>query len=216
MSWQAGRFVSAFMAGRDWNHVKLGRMPPAGEGGPSARSRFHASGATPQGVPANFHEALDRVRAEFLRGSRLGANRRASRGGGWRSQAREVLDCHSDPDHNRSVVTFAGEPEAVAEAALAAVAKATELIDLNPHRGEHPRIGATDVLPFVPLQGVTMDECVALARRVGAEIWKRYQIPVYFYENAATRPARAKLENVRRGQFEALREASAERPRSRS
>jgi glutamate formiminotransferase len=117
-----------------------------------------------------------------------------------------VLDCHSDPDHNRSVVTFAGEPEAVEEAALAAVAQAAELIDLQQHRGEHPRIGATDVLPFVPLEGVTMAECVAVARRVGAEIWKRYAIPVYFYENAATRPSREKLENIRRGQFEGLRE----------
>jgi glutamate formiminotransferase len=117
-----------------------------------------------------------------------------------------VLDCHSDPDHNRSVLTFAGEPEAVEEAALAAVGKAAELIDLNQHRGEHPRIGATDVLPFVPLAGATMAECVAVARRVGGEIWKRYAIPVYFYENAATRPARAKLENIRRGQFEGLRE----------
>ena len=117
-----------------------------------------------------------------------------------------VLDCHSDPDHNRSVVTFAGEPEAVEEAALAVVGKAAELIDLNQHRGEHPRIGATDVLPFVPLEGVTMAECVAMARRVGEEIWKRYGIPVYFYENAAMRPERAKLENIRRGQFEGLRE----------
>jgi glutamate formiminotransferase len=117
-----------------------------------------------------------------------------------------VLDCHSDPDHNRSVLTFAGEPEAVEEAALAVVGKAAELIDLTKHHGEHPRIGATDVLPFVPLAGVTMAECVALARRVGGEIWKRYAIPVYFYENAATRPARAKLENIRRGQFERLRE----------
>ena len=118
-----------------------------------------------------------------------------------------VLDCHSDPDHNRSVVTFAGEPEAVEAAALAAVGKAAESIDLNRHRGEHPRIGATDVLPFVPLEGVTMAECVAVARRVGGEIWKRYGIPVYFYESAATRPAREKLENVRRGEFEGLREA---------
>jgi len=117
-----------------------------------------------------------------------------------------VLDCHSDPDHNRSVLTFAGEPEAVEEAALAVVGKAAELIDINQHRGEHPRIGATDVLPFVPLAGVTMAECVALARRVGGEIWRRYAIPVYFYENAATQPARAKLENIRRGQFEGLRE----------
>ena len=117
-----------------------------------------------------------------------------------------VLDCHSDPDHNRSVVTFAGEPEAVEEAALAVVGKAAELIDLNQHRGEHPRIGATDVLPFVPLEGVSMEECVVVARRVGGEIWKRYGIPVYFYESAATRPERAKLENIRRGQFESLRE----------
>jgi glutamate formiminotransferase len=117
-----------------------------------------------------------------------------------------VLDCHSDPDHNRSVVTFAGEPEAVEEAALAAVGKAAELIDLNRHRGEHPRIGATDVLPFVPLEDLTMAECVAVARRVGAEIWKRYGIPAYFYESAATQPERVKLENIRRGQFEGLRE----------
>lgn len=118
-----------------------------------------------------------------------------------------VLDLHSDPDHNRSVVTFAGEPAAVEEAALAVVGKAAGLIDLTRHRGEHPRIGATDVLPFVPLEGVTMAECVALARRCGEEIWRRYGIPVYFYENAATRPERAKLENVRRGQFEGLSEA---------
>ena len=117
-----------------------------------------------------------------------------------------VLDCHSDPDHNRSVVTFAGEPEAVEQAALAAVGKAAELIDLTRHRGEHPRIGATDVLPFVPLEGVSMAECVAVARRVGGEVWQRYGIPVYFYENAATRPPRARLENIRRGQFEGLRE----------
>ncbi len=113
-----------------------------------------------------------------------------------------VLDCHSDPDHNRSVVTFAGEPAAVEEAALAAAGKAAELIDLNQHRGGHPRIGATDVLPFVPLAGVTMAECAAVARRVGEEIWKRYAIPVYFYENAATRPERAKLENIRRGSLQ--------------
>ena len=117
-----------------------------------------------------------------------------------------VLDCHSDPDHNRSVVTFAGEPEAVEEAALAVVGKAAELIDLNSRLGEHPRIGATDVLPFVPLEGVSMEECVAVARRVGGDIWKRYGIPVYFYENVATRPERERLENIRRGQFEGLRE----------
>ncbi len=95
---------------------------------------------------------------------------------------------------------------------MAAVGKAAELIDLNQHRGEHPRIGATDVLPFVPLEGVTMAECVALARRVGSEIWKRYAIPVYFYEAAATRPARTKLENIRRGQFEGLRKGALSDP----
>jgi len=119
-----------------------------------------------------------------------------------------VLDVHSDPDHNRSVVTFAGEPAAVEQAALAAVGKAAELIDLTQHRGEHPRIGATDVLPFVPLEGVTMAECAALARRVGEEIWQRYRIPAYFYEYAATRPDRERLENVRRGQFEGLSQAA--------
>src|SRR5690348_4182887 len=87
-----------------------------------------------------------------------------------------VLDTHSDPDHNRSVITFAGESAAVEQAALAVVGKAAELIDLTQHRGEHPRIGATDVLPFVPLEGVTMAECVALARRVGEKIWERYGI----------------------------------------
>jgi glutamate formiminotransferase len=123
-----------------------------------------------------------------------------------------VLDRHSDPDHNRSVITFAGEAAAVEEAALAVVGKATELIDLTQHRGEHPRIGATDVLPFVPLEGVAMAECVALARCVGEEIWKRYRIPIYFYEHAATRPQRKKLENVRRGQFEGLSEAVLSNP----
>lgn len=119
-----------------------------------------------------------------------------------------VLDTHTDPDHNRSVITFAGEPAAVEQAALSVAGKAAELIDLRQHRGEHPRIGATDVLPIVPLEGVTMAECVVLARRVGEEIWERYRIPVYFYEYAATRPGREKLENVRRGQFEGLSEAA--------
>lgn len=123
-----------------------------------------------------------------------------------------VLDTHTDPDHNRSVITFAGEPAAVEQAALSVAGKAAELIDLRQHRGEHPRIGATDVLPFVPLEGVTMAECVVLARRVGEEIWERYRIPVYFYEYAATRPEREKLENVRRGQFEGLSEAARVNP----
>ncbi|HXM98643.1 MAG TPA: glutamate formimidoyltransferase [Candidatus Dormibacteraeota bacterium] len=117
-----------------------------------------------------------------------------------------VLDREMDADHNRSVVTLAGEPDAVAEAALLGTGKALELIDLNHHTGAHPRVGATDVLPFIPIEGVTLEDCVALARRVGNEIWKRYRIPVFFYEAAANRPDRVNLENVRRGQFEGLRE----------
>src|SRR6266446_1212561 len=117
-----------------------------------------------------------------------------------------VLDREMDADHNRSVVTLAGEPDAVAEAALLGTGKAVELIDLTKHKGAHPRVGATDVLPFIPIEGVAIEDCVALARRVGNEIWKRYRIPVFFYEAAATRPDRINLENVRRGQFEGLRE----------
>jgi glutamate formiminotransferase/formiminotetrahydrofolate cyclodeaminase len=117
-----------------------------------------------------------------------------------------VLDREMDADHNRCVVTLAGEPDAVAEAALLGTGKALELIDLNHHSGAHPRVGATDVLPFIPIEGMTLEDCVALARRVGNEIWKRYRIPVFFYEAAANRPDRVNLENLRRGQFEGLRE----------
>jgi len=124
---------------------------------------------------------------------------------------REVPGAHllayeSDPDHNRTVVTLAGEPEAVAEAAVRGVGKAAELIDLTKHRGAHPRIGSADVVPFVPIEGVTLTECAALAREAGREIWKRHRVPVYFYEAAALRPGRANLENIRKGQFELLRE----------
>jgi glutamate formiminotransferase len=117
-----------------------------------------------------------------------------------------LLDRESDTDHNRSVVTLAGEPEAVAEAALRGVGKAAELIDLTKHTGAHPRIGATDVVPFIPIEGVTIEDCVALAKRVGRDIWQRYRIPVYFYEAAAERPKRTNLEAIRKGQFEGLRE----------
>src|ERR1700745_4074011 len=117
-----------------------------------------------------------------------------------------VLDHEMDADHNRCVITLAGEPDAVAEAALQGTGKAVELIDLTKHAGAHPRVGATDVVPFIPIDGVTIEDCVALARRGGAEIWNRYRIPVFFYEAAATRPDRVNLENVRRGQFEGLRE----------
>lgn len=117
-----------------------------------------------------------------------------------------VLDREMDADHNRCVITLAGEPESVAEAALRGVGKAMELIDLTKHTGAHPRVGATDVVPFIPIEGVTIEDCVALARRTGHEIWARYRIPVFFYEAAALRPDRVNLENVRRGQFEGLRE----------
>jgi glutamate formiminotransferase len=115
-----------------------------------------------------------------------------------------ILDRESDADHNRSVVTLAGEPEAVAEAALRGAGKALELIDLTRHSGAHPRMGATDVLPFIPIEGVTIEDCVALARKTGRALWERYKIPVYFYEAAAQRPDRTHLEAIRKGQFEGL------------
>jgi glutamate formiminotransferase len=118
-----------------------------------------------------------------------------------------VLDRTSDADHNRSVITFAGDGEPVVEAAVRATALAAELIDLNRHRGVHPRLGALDVLPFVPLGDAALDDCVALAHRAGKRIWQELGIPVYFYQAAATRPGRQELEDVRRGQFEGLREA---------
>lgn len=117
-----------------------------------------------------------------------------------------VLDREMDADHNRCVITLAGDPDAVGEAAILGAGKAMELIDMNTQTGAHPRVGATDVVPFIPVDGVTIEDCVALAKRVGNEIWKRYRIPIFFYEAAATRPDRVNLENVRRGQFEGLRE----------
>ena len=116
-----------------------------------------------------------------------------------------LLDREMDSDHNRSVITIVGEREAVQEAAIRGVGKAAELIDLNRHQGAHPRMGAADVVPFIPIEGIDLEDCVAMARHVGAEIWKRYQIPVYLYEAAATTPERQNLENIRRGQFEGLR-----------
>ena len=118
-----------------------------------------------------------------------------------------LLHRTSDVDHNRSVLTFAGPGHAVLDAAVCAVGKAAELIDLNEHRGVHPRLGALDVLPFVPLGAVTLSECVRLARLAGQHIWTELGVPVYFYGAAATRPDREKLEDVRRGQFEGLRTA---------
>lgn len=119
-----------------------------------------------------------------------------------------VLHRTSDSDHNRSVITYAGEAEGVLEAAVRATALAAQLIDLRNHRGVHPRLGALDVLPFVPLGGATLEGCVDLAHRAGKRIWEELGIPVYFYQAAALRPSRILLEKVRQGQFEGLKEAA--------
>ena len=126
-----------------------------------------------------------------------------------------LLDRTMDADHNRSVLTFAGPPEEVAEAAIRAVGKAAELIDLNAQRGGHPRIGAADVVPFVPLEGISLQECAQLAAAAGEEIWRRFRVPVYLYEAAARRPENARLENIRRGDFEILREEVKSNPARR-
>jgi glutamate formiminotransferase len=117
------------------------------------------------------------------------------------------LDQTHDHDHNRAVLTFVGSPEPIKKAVVAAVAKAAELIDMEKHTGEHPRIGATDVVPFIPIKNVSIDECVTLAREVGKEIGEKLQIPIYLYEAAATREDRRNLAKVRRGQYEGLKEA---------
>lgn len=122
------------------------------------------------------------------------------------------LDRHSDLDHNRTVLTFVGPPGGVEEAAFRSIAKAKELIDLDQHKGEHPRIGATDVVPFVPISGVSMQECVEIARRLGSRVGNELDIPVYLYEEAASRPERQNLENIRRGQYEALKEEMGVKP----
>jgi len=124
-----------------------------------------------------------------------------------------LLDRHSDLDHNRTVLTFMGEPQAVEEAAFRSIAKAAERINLDQHTGEHPRIGATDVVPFVPLSGVTMADCVEIARRLGRRVGEELNIPVYLYEEAATRPERQNLENIRRGQYEALKSEMGVKPK---
>jgi len=123
-----------------------------------------------------------------------------------------LLDREMDADHNRCVITLVGEREAIQEAAIRGVGKAAELIDLTQHQGAHPRIGAADVVPFIPIDGVTLEDCVAMARHVGAEIAKRFAIPVYLYEAAATSPERQNLENIRRGQFEGIRAEIATHP----
>ncbi|HWX92221.1 MAG TPA: glutamate formimidoyltransferase [Terriglobales bacterium] len=126
-----------------------------------------------------------------------------------------LLDREMDADHNRCVITLVGERDAIQEAAIRGVGKAAELIDLTKHQGAHPRMGAADVVPFIPIDGVSIEDCVAMARHVGEEIWKRFQIPVYLYEAAATTPERTNLENIRRGQFEGIRDEIATKPTRR-
>jgi len=117
-----------------------------------------------------------------------------------------LLDWAMDGDQNRSVVTIAGNPAAVVESAVRGAGKAAELIDLTRQQGLHPRIGAADVIPFVPVSGIKLEQCALLARQAGLEIWRRFGVPVYFYEAAAARPDRANLDEIRRDQFEGLRE----------
>jgi glutamate formiminotransferase / 5-formyltetrahydrofolate cyclo-ligase len=119
-----------------------------------------------------------------------------------------LLDWSLDKAHNRSVVTIAGTPTGIVEAAVCAAGKAAELIDLTKQNGVHPRIGAADVIPFIPVSGASLAECAVLARQVGLLIWRRYGVPVYFYGAAAARPDRVQLEDVRKGQFEGLRDAA--------
>jgi glutamate formiminotransferase len=151
------------------------------------------SGAVVECVP-NFSEGTDARRVEAIVGAMC-------------VEGVRLLDWSMDASHNRSVVTIAGEPGAVVEAAIRGAGKAVELIDLTRQQGEHPRIGAVDVIPFVPISGIKLDQCALLARQAGLEIWRRFGVPVFFYEAAAARPDRANLEEVRRGQFEGLREA---------
>ena len=142
----------------------------------------------------NFSEGTDARRVEAIVAA-------------MRVEGVRLLDWSMDADHNRSVVTIAGEPSAVVEAAVRGVGKAVELIDLTRQQGVHPRIGAADVVPFVPISGIKLEQCALLARQAGLEIWRRFGVPVFFYEAAAARPDRANLEDVRRGQFEGLRDA---------
>ncbi|UCE36834.1 MAG: glutamate formimidoyltransferase [Thermoplasmata archaeon] len=123
-----------------------------------------------------------------------------------------LLAYESDKDHNRSVFTFVGEPEGVKKAAFSAISKAAELIDMNEHSGEHPRIGATDVVPFIPISGVTIDDCVNMAKELGQEVADKLKIPIYLYEHAAIKPTRQNLANIRKGQYEGLKEAISKDP----
>jgi glutamate formiminotransferase len=152
------------------------------------------SGPVVECVP-NFSEGRDAKRVEAIVAA-------------MRVDGVRLLDWSMDAAHNRSVVTVAGDPAAVVESAVLGAGKAAELIDLTRQQGVHPRIGAADVIPFVPISGIKLEQCALLARQAGLEIWRRYNVPVFFYEAAAARPDRANLEEVRRGQFEGLRETS--------
>ncbi|MGA3373323.1 MAG: glutamate formimidoyltransferase [Terracidiphilus sp.] len=150
------------------------------------------SGPVVECVP-NFSEGTDARRVEAIVAA-------------MRVEGVHLLDWSMDAVHNRSVVTVAGDPAAVVESAVRGAGKAAELIDLTRQRGAHPRIGAADVIPFVPISGIKLEQCALLARQAGLEIWRRFSVPVFFYEAAAARPDRANLEEVRGGQFEGLRE----------
>ncbi|MDR3772077.1 MAG: glutamate formimidoyltransferase [Terracidiphilus sp.] len=151
------------------------------------------SGPLVECVP-NFSEGIDARRVEAIVSSMC-------------VEGVRLLDWSMDAAHNRSVVTIAGDPAAVVEAAVRGAGKAIELIDLTRQQGVHPRIGAADVIPFVPISGIKLEQCALLARQAGLEIWRRFGVPVFFYEAAAARPDRANLDDVRRDQFEGLREA---------
>src|SRR2546427_13110210 len=140
----------------------------------------------------NFSEGRDKAKVDAIVGA-------------MKMDGVYLLDREMDADHNRSVITLVGAREPIQEAAIRGVGKAAELIDLNRHQGAHPRMGAADVVPFIPIDGITIEDCVTMARHVGEQIWQRYQVPVYLYEAAATSPERQNLENIRRGQFEGIR-----------
>jgi len=148
----------------------------------------------------NFSEGADRNKIESIKQALLDG------------PDVHLLGTQMDSDHNRTVVTFVGSRESVGEAALRAIGRAAELINLNDHRGVHPRMGATDVVPFVPIQGVNLDGCVDIARWVAQEAWRRFRIPTYLYEAAAREPGRKNLAYIRRGQFEQLREEVRHNP----
>jgi glutamate formiminotransferase/formiminotetrahydrofolate cyclodeaminase len=148
----------------------------------------------------NFSEGRDAAKVDALAAAITAVN------------GATILDREMDADHNRAVITFVAPRETVVEAAFQSVKKAVELIDLTVHSGAHPRLGAADVIPFVPLEGVTLDDCVTLARELGQRIWRELHVPVYLYEAAAQRPERKNLENVRRGQFEGVRDEIATNP----